>query len=148
MKILETRTFHVAVKLALDLPLAVDVSQRAFDCRGDKGKPPAKKTSRTPAPESRVYRAARTKALRQVTPGNAGAQNVEHGRDHEPVVPRRSIAQPPSAGFAAHPVNYLAVATTAQANPIRRSVSWAGWDRHTDQWLLWILRTRPSTRNP
>ena len=108
-----------AVLMQLDMR-AVEVPQLALGGRRHESEKPTEKTGCAPAPEPRIDRTPRTKVRRQVTPGNTGAQNIEHRADHEPVVLGRSPSARAPAGFRPRTVNFFSRSHKGSGSSQRR----------------------------
>ena len=98
---------------------AIEVPQLARGACGDHGQHPCEQPGGTPAAKTRVDRTPRTKSLRQVAPGQTGAQHKEHRRDHAAVILRRPAPQLPPARFSTRPVNFFSPRHTGSGSSHR-----------------------------
>jgi len=95
-----------SVLVQLDMR-AVNVTKLAFCGRRHEREHPSKKTRGAPTPKPCIHRSPWAEVRRQVTPRNTGAQDVENGADHKPIVLRRSSSQAAPAGFRPRTVNFF-----------------------------------------
>ena len=79
----------------------IDIAQFPLRALRDSREQAGEQSYRAPTSEARVDRTPRTKALWQIAPRNAGAQDVEHGREHDFIVLGRPTPARPPAAFGA-----------------------------------------------
>jgi len=97
----------------------IDIAQFPFRALRDSREQAGEQAHGAPTSEARVDRTPRTKAFRQIAPRNAGAQDVEHGGEHDFIALGRPTPARPPAAFGARTVNFFTLRHTGLGNSRR-----------------------------
>ena len=98
---------------------AIQGTQFTFGRPGHRCQEPSERTRRTPPPKARIDRVPRSESFRQIAPRQPRAQNVNHRRDHKPVIfawPTPTVPICPMAFFDPLTLIFLAVPISGPAN--------------------------------